>query len=60
MRRTAADAATEIEDGLDAADQLLRKLDLVAGEIVAVAVEELRLRGEDRLVLSGVLVEIDA
>ena len=60
MRRTAADAATEIEDGLDAADQLLRKLDLVTGEIIAVAVEELRLRGEDCLVLSGVLVEIDA
>jgi hypothetical protein len=40
--------------------QLLREFDLVAGEKVAVAVEELRLRGEDRLVLSGVLVELDA
>ena len=60
MRHAAANAATEIEDCVDMADQLLRELNFVAGEIVAVAVEEIRLRGEDRLVLSGILIEIDA
>jgi hypothetical protein len=38
---------------------LLRQFDFVASKIAAVAVEEIRLLGEDRLVLPGVLIEID-
>jgi hypothetical protein len=38
---------------------LLRQLDFVAGEITAVAVEEIRLGGEGRLVLPCILIEID-
>ena len=56
----AADATTEIEHRVDASDKIPRELDLVAGEIVAVAVKEIRLRREDRLVLPGILIEIDA
>ncbi len=56
----AADAAAEIQDRVDATDDLLCQLDFVAGEIVAVAVEEIRLCGEDRLILTGILIEIDA
>jgi len=41
------------------ADQLLRQLDFVAGEIAAVAVEEIRLRGENCFVSPRVLIEID-
>ena len=33
---------------------------ICSGRAAAVAVEEIRLRGEDRLVLSGTLIEIDA
>ncbi|HEY6701153.1 MAG TPA: hypothetical protein VI137_10155 [Pseudolabrys sp.] len=59
MRHAAANAATEIEDRVDRADQLLRQLDFVAGEIAAVAVEEIRLRGENCFVSPRVLIEID-
>ena len=55
VRHAAADAATEIEDGIDRAGQLLRQFDFVTGEMTAVAVEEVRLGGEDRLVLPGIL-----
>jgi hypothetical protein len=59
VRHAAADAATEVEDGIDRAGQLMRQFDFVAGEITAVAVEKVRLGGEDRLVLPGILIEID-
>jgi hypothetical protein len=59
VRHAAADAAPEIEDGINRAGQLLRQFDFVAGEITAVAVEEIGLGGEDRLVLPGILIEID-
>src|SRR5262249_47307798 len=55
VRHAAADAATEIEDGIDRAGQLLHQFDFVTGEMTAVAVEEVRLGGEDRLVLPGIL-----
>ena len=59
VRHAAADAATEIEDCIDLANQLLCELDFITGKIVAVAVEEIRLRRENGLVLPGILVEID-
>src|SRR5215475_5973122 len=59
VRHAAADATTKIEDGIDRASQLLRQFDFVTSEITAVAVEEVRLGGEDRLVLPGILIEID-
>ena len=60
VRHAAADAATEIEDGTDRTGQLLRQFNLVTGKkIAAIAVEEIRLGGEDILVLPGILIEID-
>ena len=60
VRHAAADAATEIEDGTDRTGQLLRQFDFVTGKkIAAIAVEEIRLGGEDILVLPGILIEID-
>ena len=59
VRHAAADAATEIEDGIDRAGQLLRQFDFVTGKIAAIAVEEICLGREDVLVLPGILIEID-
>jgi hypothetical protein len=54
----ATDAATEIKHRFDRADQLMRQFDLVASEVAAIAIEEFRLRGDDRLVLTGILIEV--
>jgi hypothetical protein len=48
-----------MEDGTDRTGQLLRQFNLVTGKIAAIAVEEIRLGGEDILVLPGILIEID-
>src|SRR5690349_3235742 len=60
MRHAAANAAAEVEDRRNFAYELAGKFNFVAGEIVAVAVEKIRLCGEDCLVLPRILVEIDA
>ena len=59
MRHAAPDAAAEIERGFDIARHTLCPLDFVAGEVIAVGVEKLGLRGEQRVVLAGILIEID-
>ncbi|MGC1773919.1 MAG: hypothetical protein WA732_11070 [Pseudolabrys sp.] len=59
VRHATTNSAAKIEDRTDGASQSLRQFDFVASKIAAVAVEEIRLLGEDRLVLPGVLIEID-
>src|SRR5262245_28934437 len=60
VRHAAANAATEIKHGIHRADQLPSQLDLVAGEVAAVAIEKICLRGDDRLIPAGILIEVDA
>ena len=55
-----ANPAAEIKNRACRAGELPCQFDFVASEIVAVTVEEVRLRGEDRLIPSGILIEIDA
>src|SRR5690242_18783690 len=60
MRHAAANAATEIQHRSGIAGQLACQVDFVTREVVAVAVEKIRLRRENGVVLAGILVEIDA